>query len=825
MGCGIEVVCRFLLFSLIFLASCKKGSNGSDQAASSSAKENSINTQISLLGSKDLTTISSGAGSTVGSHPTDAATWSAWASDNVGDNLSYNPAVSAKNNFNKTYSDLTITSPDAKLSVTTSVALAGAIASVKFNNEELIHATHGAAFQYHIRYSDLGIKYKSTDQAILTECDNPTEAGNMDNDYGVPSYLGESSSVLQSFSTTNENGIQGLSTYNIPTDFIAPQKYSTADYGSGHCFNNKQSWHTGFTIQKWVKAGWDSPVTDKRYSNVIQLKAQMTVPENYSKKLVQLELIAYLKRWAWHEWEYSAVPNKIINSPKAVTTGGGDDGYAKIFSNQDKSFAFGMISFHKKNEESIANPAYNDNTSDIFVSYEQQPVMYTDRSAAEPYHFRIIQSDWHFNYPKPNAPKTAYTYVAVGTLQEVKEALQDIYQSALQNSELQTKDNTSKLTVKLEKVSGDVTGAITNHYLDKNSGNYVVEGWACQMNRHESITVDPYFGGNAFDKGVRMNAPFIANQSMNDLASSVCQTKGIKHGFSFQIGKETLPWLADKDIYLHGVSNIKGAYNWALANPFHMPAWGLGGYLNKFSIDHNSGNLVVEGWACLSGYKGSIDIHIYAGASYFGAVKADRWDTHSGSENICHTSGVPHGFRFEIPKEGVAVSKYVPIYIFAYHPIEGLRNLNTRIQNDGHGIPDQYVRLNRYYSPQWNVHLAHLGNATNSDHYGYNYEWSLGWISRTQLAGTVPLYVCWIGAWNGAHMLTTSSNCEGQNATATHLGYIWSGNAPNSARNPVNRCLYWGNNYKDFLYTSSESGNCDASGYGSKSFIGNTFSN
>jgi len=807
---------RFCCFSykikslvlLITLSSCKAQSrfgNNTDGIINDSldsplsspaiASEDDIGTNTT--NSKSLVSITSGAASVVGNHldSKETTTWKTWASADIQDNLPYDPAKSAKNNHSAGNSqranlpDVTISSPDGQIHITSAVALAGAIASVKYKGQELIHTTHGAAFQYHVRYSDIGWMHKSGLPVYFNECDNPTEAGNTDNDAGIPDWLGESSSYLMSYGSKTVNGIQELNSVNNPTDFTAPQKWSTVDYGSGLCFNDKKDWFTGFILEKQVRAGWDSPITEKRYNNVIEMTGKMTVPKGYSKKVVQLELIAYLRRWAWYQWEYAAVTNTL--TPKnGETPLGGDDGYAKIFSNQDQSFAMGMLSFHKKGETQIASDTYNQ--GDVQVSHAQQPVTYTNGDAQGGHAKRIIQTNWQFNYPTEEQVKTTHSFIVLGTLEEVKNALQDIYQSALQNPKFETKDNASKLVVKLGKGGGDVTGAVTNHYLDKNSGSYIVEGWACQENRHESIAVHPYYGSNFYDSanpGKNMNAPFLANQSMNELASTTCKTNGIPHGFRFEMGKEILPSLAGQPIYLHAISNIPNATHWALhgTDKVIIPTFGLGGKLEAMWLDQNTGGLVLQGWACAAGLKSSVDVHIHINDQFHSSMLANLSDGHVGTTSErCGTSGVLHGFRFLLTKK--VTMEYVgkEIKLYAMSP-----GKSARLEKDGYGIPPYYIALKSYWKDSNQSHLVHTSDE-EAARLGYVADGNLGYLftghNNEYPSGAKILYSCWVAAWGRAFPTTDASECTNNGGSAAGLGYLVSSSTTLGGARPLRRC-------------------------------------
>ncbi|MEW9555056.1 hypothetical protein [Nonomuraea sp. NPDC050783] len=107
--------------------------------------------------------------------------------------LTYKSACASKKNWDRTFQDVTasvLVDKRNRLSVTTSTALAGAIASVKVNDKEFISSGgHGAAFQYAFHAWQKGEE--------ASECYNPTQAGARSDDDGQPPpYHGPSTSAL-----------------------------------------------------------------------------------------------------------------------------------------------------------------------------------------------------------------------------------------------------------------------------------------------------------------------------------------------------------------------------------------------------------------------------------------------------------------------------------------------------------------------------------------------------------------------------------------------------------------------------------------------------
>jgi hypothetical protein len=256
---------------------------------------------------------------------------------------------------------------------------------------------------------------------LLTECDNPTEGGHHGNfDASLLPNIYESSSYIEAIGSDWVGDLQRMYTRNSPVDYVAPGQTSD-DYGFGTCSNPaNKPWFSGFRIHKWVTAGWHATVEGRRYDNVIEMKAQMDVPRSHAKELVQLELIAYFRRWALHEYDYDAVNDTLVFAPSAIAAKGGESGMAKIFTNVDGSFAASLLSFHVE-----GSPIARDDpsTASIYEASTVQPASYSARTES-PYIARFLQTDWHFSYPSPHV--AVHSFFVLGSLSSVQEALQAI---------------------------------------------------------------------------------------------------------------------------------------------------------------------------------------------------------------------------------------------------------------------------------------------------------------------------------------------------------------------------------------------------------------
>ncbi|WP_125892301.1 hypothetical protein [Stenotrophomonas maltophilia] len=81
------------------------------------------------------------------------------------------------------------------------------------------------------------------------------------------------------------------------------------------------------------------------------------------------------------------------------------------------------------------------------------------------------------------------------------------------------------------------------------------------------------------------------------------------------------------------------------------------------------------------------------------------------------------------------------------------------------------------YDPSWNNHIVKYFSSNDPGCEGYHpIEWGYfeGYLSSTQVPGTVPLYRCYIEATKD-HFDTRSSDCEGEPAAKLEfvLGYIF----------------------------------------------------
>ncbi len=106
--------------------------------------------------------------------------------------------------------------------------------------------------------------------------------------------------------------------------------------------------------------GWHSPLTGEIFDNVVQIDAQVHLPPAFrAKKFLQVELIAYLRRWAWSQESFvmGSAPG-FVAEPWApgsdgviqagFAPGGGEAGSARGFFNIDRTFGMAILSFNNK---------------------------------------------------------------------------------------------------------------------------------------------------------------------------------------------------------------------------------------------------------------------------------------------------------------------------------------------------------------------------------------------------------------------------------------------------------------------------------------------
>ena len=103
-------------------------------------------------------------------------------------------------------------------------------------------------------------------------------------------------------------------------------------------------------------------------------------------------------------------------------------------------------------------------------------------------------------------------------------------------------------------------------------------------------------------------------------------------------------------------------------------------------IDSVSDSGTVSGWACYTGWSGSIDVHVYVGgATGDGGINVAALTANEASEpevaEICESSGTAHRFHASIHADDVAAHHGQPVFVHGISPVENGNNLL-----DGSGI-------------------------------------------------------------------------------------------------------------------------------------------
>lgn len=389
----------------------------------------------------------------IGEHPGTAAeqaVYRAWAADDAwnpagqSDNYPFKPSEAATTNHGVHHPDLVAENGDGSIRLRTSTAYAGAISQLTYRDQELLHATVGAALQFHIRYSDAGsMKFDDVNgwQFLLDECQNPTQAGNSRDASSLPRQ-GPSSSYLKAMSlSSTEHGLGRIAVDTWPVDYTPPRSYTADSYGQPRRFNERYEWFSNVNIRQWSTLGWHSPLTGEIFDNVVQIDAQVHLPPAFrAKKFLQVELIAYLRRWAWSQESFvmGSAPG-FVAEPWApgsdgviqagFAPGGGEAGSARGFFNIDRTFGMAILSFNNKAD--VAKIARDTEPRPVFLAYPNQPSIYSrsvrsggGADCPNPFTARTIQAD--FQFTSPGDMVSAHSFVVLGSPEEIERAIRAI---------------------------------------------------------------------------------------------------------------------------------------------------------------------------------------------------------------------------------------------------------------------------------------------------------------------------------------------------------------------------------------------------------------
>ena len=386
----------------------------------------------------------------IGEHPGTTAEkgiYRAWAADAAwnpagqSDNYPFIASQAATTNHGVHHPDLVATSLDGSIAVRASTAFAGAISQITYRGQELIHATVGAAVQYHIRYSDTGSMTQDDatgSRFLIDECRNPTQAGSSRDAASLP-FQGPSSSYLRGMAlSSTDDGLERIVVDNWPVDYTPPRSFAADSYGEPRCFNERSEWFSNINIRQWTTVGWRSPSTGESFDNVVQIDTQVHLPQEFhDQKFLQVELIAYLRRWAWSQESFVMAPAAAFVAEPWKTgsdgivqagfaPGGGEAGSARVFFNINRTFGMAILSFNNKADG--GKIARDTEPRPLFLAYPDQPSIYSRsvRSCGRadcpnPFTARTIQAD--FQFTRPGAMVSAHSYLVLGSPAEIERAI------------------------------------------------------------------------------------------------------------------------------------------------------------------------------------------------------------------------------------------------------------------------------------------------------------------------------------------------------------------------------------------------------------------
>ncbi|MCW6004285.1 hypothetical protein K1W54_06775 [Micromonospora sp. CPCC 205371] len=205
--------------------------------------------------------------------------------------LTYRSCLSSQWNWNRTFADVTVSAlVDGRVpvSVTTSTALAGAIASVKVGDKEYIGSGgHGSALQYAFHAWQAG--------GEASECYNPTQAGSrLDDKDHPPPYHGPSTSALYQMSRSGATVTTGSRLANyIERDDPEP---GWADCRSVDYQPNRVPYSLGLSpywLKTTVRMAPDHGLAG--LDNVIELSATLDSEDVWHANFSAV-LVAYMQR-------------------------------------------------------------------------------------------------------------------------------------------------------------------------------------------------------------------------------------------------------------------------------------------------------------------------------------------------------------------------------------------------------------------------------------------------------------------------------------------------------------------------------------------------
>ncbi|MEK2690836.1 hypothetical protein [Bdellovibrio sp. GT3] len=238
--------------------------------------------------------------------------------------------------------------------------------------------------------------------------------------------------------------------------------------------------------------------------------------------------------------------------------------------------------------------------------------------------------------------------------------------------------------------TGEITGYVDGVKVE--GSDFVVYGWACDKSVQKSIDVHLYVGGSA-GSGTGITG-VTANFANEDAVNNLCQTtRKIAHRFNIRVPLSRVSSIADKSIYVHGISASNGS-NLLLLNSGKFRLSGSTGKVSVLSSQikgfieaptRSGSTLIVKGWACDRSVPKSNSVHLYfGGPAGSGTFIANIYTTEASDAavaNACQTAGkIAHRFTFQIPASRYNSFPDKAIYI---HGISESNGPHLLITNSG----------------------------------------------------------------------------------------------------------------------------------------------
>ncbi|GAA3551543.1 hypothetical protein [Kribbella ginsengisoli] len=219
----------------------------------------------------------------------------------------YRAACATRQNWDRAFDDVTVSSlvdGRNRLAVTSSAALAGAVASVSVNGKEFIASGgYGSAFQYAFHGWGNGKQ--------ASECYNPTQAGaRIDSDGQAPPFHAKSStSALYTF---EHEGAATIRTEQRPAMYMTwADQHAGYDGCHGADLQPARSPYTQGLSPYWLRTRVALAPDHGLATNVIRLSADLTSEDTVQDNFDGV-LVAYLQRDFVNVYSYDPATNKLV---------------------------------------------------------------------------------------------------------------------------------------------------------------------------------------------------------------------------------------------------------------------------------------------------------------------------------------------------------------------------------------------------------------------------------------------------------------------------------------------------------------------------------